>query len=65
MRLVNFAWKNASGNPWRALALGTFIFLASFVLLVSNAFFSTVMGNIENSLINSLTGHIQVRSELT
>lgn len=65
MRLITLSLKNTTGNWGRTLALGLFVFLTSFVLIIFNAFFMTVTNNMQNSLINSLTGHIQIRSEMT
>lgn len=62
MRLLNLPLKNVTGNWWRAITLGTFVLLSSIILLVFNAFSMTVTDNMENALINALTGHVQIRS---
>ncbi|HBI55484.1 MAG TPA: hypothetical protein DG577_10420 [Firmicutes bacterium] len=65
MRLLSIALKNIAGNWWRSLSLGLFVFLTSFILIVFNSLFMTVTGNMQDALINSLTGHVQIRSEFT
>ena len=65
MGLILLSLKSVSGNWWRSLALGLFVFLTSFILIIFNAFFSTVTTNMQESLINSLTGHVQIRSPQT
>lgn len=65
MRLITLSIKNVTGNWWRTLALGLFVFLTSFILIFFNAFSLTITNNMQNSLINSLTGHVQIRSEFT
>lgn len=65
MRLISLSIKNVTGNWWRTLALGLFVFLTSFILIFFNAFSLTITNNMQNSLINSLTGHVQIRSEYT
>lgn len=59
------ALKNIAGNWRRSLSLGLFVFLTSFILIVFNSFFMTVTTNMQDALINSLTGHVQIRSEFT
>lgn len=65
MRLIFLSFKNITGNWWRSLSLGMFVLLTSFVLIIFNSFVTTITNNMQNSLINSLTGHVQIRSPLT
>ncbi len=65
MSLLSIALKNIAGNWRRSLSLGLFVFLTSFILIVFNSFFMTVTTNMQDALINSLTGHVQIRSEFT
>jgi putative ABC transport system permease protein len=65
MKLFSLSLKNIFVNWWRSLTLGSFIFLASFLLFVFNSFAGTIKVNIQNALINSLTGHIQIRAGYT
>lgn len=65
MRLMTFVLRNISGSWWRVATLGLFVFLTSFVLIVFNSFSMTVIGNMQDSVINSLTGHVQIRPPQT
>lgn len=65
MSLLSVALKNIAGNWRRSLSLGLFVFLTSFILIVFNSFFMTVTTNMQDALINSLTGHVQIRSVFT
>ncbi|MDP4180288.1 MAG: ABC transporter permease [Bacillota bacterium] len=62
MRLFLLPLKNAYIGWRRSLTLGTFIFIVSILLVIFNMFIMTVKSNMQNAIINSLTGDIQLRS---
>lgn len=61
MKLLNLSLKNIFNNWWRSLTLGIFIFIVSFILVFFNSSVTTMKNNMENTLINALTGDVLVR----
>jgi putative ABC transport system permease protein len=61
MKILSISLKNVAQNPWRTLTLGSFIFVATTLLVLSSAFILTIRANAEETIISTLTGAIQVR----
>lgn len=65
MRLVMLSLKSAFIQFRRSATLGFFIFIASFVILVANAFITAAGNKAEKVIESGFTGHIQLRSAQT
>ncbi|ACL75228.1 ABC transporter permease [Ruminiclostridium cellulolyticum] len=65
MRFLSVSWKNIHVSWRRSLTLGSFIFIATFILLFANSFIATMESNMQGALVNALTGDVQVRSANT
>lgn len=61
MKLLTIALKNITVNWWRTVTLGIFIFVISFILIFFSSFVVTMQNNMQDTIINSLVGHIQIR----
>lgn len=62
MKLLKLALKNALRSWWRTIILGIFIFLVSFVTIFIGSFSFTIRNQMEDAIINGLSGHLQVRA---
>lgn len=62
MKLVMFALKNALRSWWRTVILGMFVFLISFVSIFIGSFSFTIRNQMEDAIINGLSGHLQIRA---
>ncbi len=62
MKLISIPIKNIFGNIWRSFTFGTFIFFGVIVIIFTNSFLMTAKSNMEDSFINALVGHVQIRS---
>jgi putative ABC transport system permease protein len=62
MKLMIFALKNALRNWWRTIILGIFIFLIGFITTFMGSFSLTMRNQMEDAIINGLSGHIQIRA---
>jgi ABC-type lipoprotein release transport system permease subunit len=62
MKLFLFALKNALRSWWRTLILGIFIFLVGFISIFMGSFSFTIRGQMEDAIINGLSGHVQIRA---
>jgi ABC-type lipoprotein release transport system permease subunit len=62
MKLLLFALKNALRSWWRTIIFGIFIFLISFITIFVGSFSFTIQNQMEDAIINGLSGHIQIRS---
>lgn len=65
MKLLSISIKNIFVTRWRSLILGLFIFFISFLMVFFQSFVSSMKLNMEDQIINSLTGEIQIRSAQT
>jgi putative ABC transport system permease protein len=61
MKLFLFALKNAIRSWWRSIILGIFIFLIGFLTTFMGSFSLTIRNQMEDAIINGLSGHIQIR----
>jgi len=62
MSIIFLPWRNVRANPGRSAALGVFIAISGMLLVLAHAFLGTITGNMERSLIDSLTGDLQARA---
>ncbi|WP_438432118.1 ABC transporter permease [Gorillibacterium sp. sgz500922] len=62
MKIFLISIKNIFVNRWRSIILGLFIFFISFLMVFFQSFVSTMKTNMEDQIINSLTGELQIRS---
>src|SRR4030042_3202407 len=62
MKLISIPLKNISGNIWRSLTFGSFIFFGVVIIIFTNSFLMTAKSNMEDTFINALVGHVQIRS---
>jgi len=62
MKLFMFALKNVFRSWWRTFILGIFIFLISLLTTFMGSFSYTIRNQMEDAIINGLSGHIQIRS---
>jgi putative ABC transport system permease protein len=62
MKLFLLALKNAIRGWWRTIILGIFIFLVAFLTIFLSSFSFTIQNQMEDAIINGLSGHIQIRS---
>ncbi len=62
MKLLMFALKNALRSWWRTIIFGIFIFLISFIAIFVGSFSSTIRNQMEDAIINGLSGHLQIRA---
>lgn len=65
MRLALLSLKSAIIQFRRSATLGFFIFTASCVILIANAFITAAGNKTEKVIENGFTGHIQIRSAQT
>jgi putative ABC transport system permease protein len=61
MSMFRLSRKNVTVNWWRSMTLGSFIFLATFMLMFFNSFINTMEDNLHAALSNALTGDVQIR----
>jgi len=61
MKLFLFALKNAIRSWWRSIILGIFIFLIALLTTFMGSFSLTIRNQMEDAIINGLSGHIQIR----
>jgi len=61
MKLLHLMIKNILVNKWRSLSLGSLIFFAGLLMVLSNSSFMTMKDNMENALINTVLGEVQIR----
>ncbi len=62
MKLISIPLKNISGNIWRSLTFGVFIFFGIVSIILLNSLLMSAKSNMEDMFINSLVGHVQIRS---
>ncbi|MBN1799492.1 MAG: ABC transporter permease [Spirochaetales bacterium] len=62
MKLFLFSLKNAIRSWWRTLILGLFIFFIGLMVTFMGSFSLTIRNQMEDAIINGLSGHIQIRS---
>jgi ABC-type lipoprotein release transport system permease subunit len=63
MRTLILPLKNAYVKWWRSLTLGVFILIIASCMVLFNSFTRAVTKNSESAVVNSVTGHIQIRSD--
>ncbi|HEY3366500.1 MAG TPA: FtsX-like permease family protein [Symbiobacteriaceae bacterium] len=61
MRALSLAFKNIRANPSRSFALGSFVLISSVIFVLFNSFVFTITGNMNDALVNALSGDIQIR----
>ncbi len=61
MKLFLFALKNAIRSWWRSIILGMFIFLIGLLTTFMGSFSLTIRNQMEDAIINGVSGHIQIR----
>ncbi|MDQ0115573.1 ABC transporter permease [Paenibacillus harenae] len=61
MNIFKLSRKNVFESWRRSMSLGTFIFLATFLLLFFTSFISTMQNDLNQAISNSLSGDIQLR----
>ena len=62
MKFISLPIKNITGNIGRSITFGSFLFFATLTSIILICYIMTVRENFEDSLINAITGHIQIRS---
>ena len=62
MKLLMFAVKNALRSWWRTAVFGALIFLISLISIFMGSFSFTIRNQMEDAIINGLSGHLQIRA---
>jgi putative ABC transport system permease protein len=63
MNFFSYPLKNIMFNLHRSVTIGIFIFIISFILVIFSSYNATIADRMENTIINVLTGHINIRPE--
>jgi len=61
MRLLRLCLKNILHNKTRAFTLGTFVLAIAFMIVMAGAFSTTVRTSMQEMIVASVTGHVQLR----
>jgi putative ABC transport system permease protein len=64
MKLLSLTLKNILENKWRSLSLGSLIFCAAFLIVLSSSAFMTMKRNMETALIDAVLGEVQLRPDV-
>ena len=62
MKLLMFAVKNALRSWWRTAVFGALVFLISLISIFMGSFSFTIRNQMEDAIINGLSGHLQIRA---
>jgi putative ABC transport system permease protein len=62
MKLLMLAVKNALRSWWRTAVFGALVFLISLISIFMGSFSFTIRNQMEDAIINGLSGHLQIRA---